>query len=91
MPVTAVALVPMEICPVAPGNAQRYVDQITGYVLWGVGMLFVIEGGEDVGVGVCEVGQVLHRWVSRAPLFSEASWWRPPRYSGTREMRINSR
>ena len=43
MPATAlVPLPPMEICPVAPGNAQRYVDQITGYVLWGVGMLFVI-------------------------------------------------
>src|SRR5688572_27047746 len=42
MPVIAVALMPMDICPVAPGNAQRYVDQITGYVLWGVGMLFVI-------------------------------------------------
>jgi hypothetical protein len=43
MPATAlVQLPPMEICPVAPGNAQRYVDQITGYVLWGVGMLFVI-------------------------------------------------
>ena len=38
MPMTAaVLLVPMEICPVAPGNAQRYVDQIAGYVLWGVG------------------------------------------------------
>src|SRR5215218_899680 len=42
MPVTAVALVPVEICPVAPGHAQPYLDQITGYVLWGVGMLFVI-------------------------------------------------
>ena len=38
MPGTAaVLLVSMEICPVAPGNAQRYVDQIAGYVLWGWG------------------------------------------------------
>ena len=36
----AVSLVAMEICPVAPGNAQKYVDQITGYVLWGVGSCF---------------------------------------------------
>ena len=30
------------VCPVAPGNAQVYVDQITGYVLWGVGVLFLV-------------------------------------------------
>ena len=35
-------LVPLDVCPRAPGDAQRYVDQITGYVLWGVGILFVI-------------------------------------------------
>lgn len=39
---TAPLLVPLDICPRAPGNAQRYVDQITGYVLWGVGILFVV-------------------------------------------------
>lgn len=33
---------PLDICPKAPGNAQTYVDQITGYVLWGVGILFVV-------------------------------------------------
>ena len=33
---------PLDVCPRAPGNAQTYVDQITGYVLWGVGILFVI-------------------------------------------------
>ena len=32
----------MEICPIAPGNAQRYVNQITGYVLWGVGVLLLV-------------------------------------------------
>ena len=37
-----VGLVPLDVCPRAPGNAQTYVDQITGYVLWGVGILFVI-------------------------------------------------
>ena len=36
------ALVVLQICPKAPGNAQTYVDQITGYVLWGVQVLFVI-------------------------------------------------
>ena len=37
-----VGLVALDVCPRAPGNAQQYVDQITGYVLWGVGILFVI-------------------------------------------------
>ena len=32
----------LDVCPQAPGDAQKYVDQITGYVLWGVGILFVI-------------------------------------------------
>jgi len=42
MPDLYLSLVAMEICPVAPGNAQKYVDQITGYVLWGVGILFLV-------------------------------------------------
>jgi hypothetical protein len=29
--IAAVPPVPLDICPVAPGNAQRYVDQISGY------------------------------------------------------------
>ena len=29
-------LLPLQVCPVAPGDAQKYIDQITGYVLWGV-------------------------------------------------------
>ena len=37
-----VGLMPLDVCPRAPGNAQTYVDQITGYVLWGVGILFLI-------------------------------------------------
>lgn len=49
-------LLPLDICPVAPGNAQRYVDQITGYVLWGVGILFVI--AIVVAVGAIVAGRV---------------------------------
>jgi len=47
---------PLQICPVAPGNAQRYVDQITGYVLWGVGILFLI--AIVVAVGAIVAGRV---------------------------------
>ena len=43
------ASVAMEICPIAPGNAQKYVDQITGYVLWGVGVLFLVAVMVSIG------------------------------------------
>ena len=49
-------LVPLDICPVAPGNAQIYVDQITGYVLWGVGILFVV--GLIVAIGAVLGGRI---------------------------------
>jgi hypothetical protein len=45
----AASVVAMEICPVAPGNAQKYVDQITGYVLWGVGVLFLVAVMVSIG------------------------------------------
>ena len=35
-------LVLLQVCPQAPAAAQTYVDQITGYVLWGVGVMFVV-------------------------------------------------
>ena len=52
----AVPPVPLDICPVAPGNAQRYVDQISGYVLWGVGILFVI--AVVVAIGAIVAGRL---------------------------------
>lgn len=51
-----VGLVPMDVCPRAPGNAQQYVDQITGYVLWGVGILFVI--AVVVAIGAVVAGRL---------------------------------
>ena len=53
-----VALVPLEVCPVVPGNAQTYVDQITGYVLWGVGMLFLV--AVVVSVGAIVAGRLFN-------------------------------
>lgn len=49
-------LVPLEVCPVAPPGAQVYADQITGYVLWGVGLLFVI--GIVVSIGAIVAGRI---------------------------------
>lgn len=49
-------LVPLQVCPVAPGNAAQYVDQITGYVLWGVGVLFLL--AVVVGIGAVVAGRL---------------------------------
>lgn len=35
-------VVAQKVCPQAPGDAQKYLDQITSYVLWGVVSLFFI-------------------------------------------------
>jgi hypothetical protein len=44
------------ICPRAPGNAQHYANELTGYVLWGVLALFLI--GVVVGVGAVVGGRI---------------------------------
>ena len=46
----------MDICPTAPAGAQKYVDQIISYVLWGVGILFVV--ALVVAVGAIVAGRV---------------------------------
>ena len=45
-----------KICPRAPGNANRYKDELTGYVLWGVLALLLV--GVVVGVGAIVAGRV---------------------------------
>jgi len=45
-----------KICPKAPGNAQLYANQLTGYVLWGVLALFLI--GVVTGVGAVVGGRI---------------------------------
>jgi hypothetical protein len=49
-------LLPLQVCPVAPGNAAKYVDQITGNVLWGVGVLFVL--AIIIGIGAIVAGRL---------------------------------
>lgn len=51
-------LLPLLVCPQAPGNAAVYVDQITGYVLWGVGILFVL--AIVVGIGAIVAGRLFN-------------------------------
>jgi len=56
MSVDSLLLLPLQVCPVAPGNAAKYVDQITGNVLWGVGVLFVL--AIIVGIGAIVAGRL---------------------------------
>ena len=56
MTILRVGLVPLEVCPRAPGDAQQYVDLITGYVLWGVGILFVV--AVVVAIGAVVAGRL---------------------------------
>lgn len=52
----APALIPLQVCPLAPPGAQQYADQITGYVLWGVGILFIV--GVVVAIGAIVAGRI---------------------------------
>ena len=51
-------LLPLEICPKAPPGAQQYADQITGYVLWGVIILFLV--GVVIGIGAIVAGLIFN-------------------------------
>ena len=49
-------LTALEVCPVAPGDAAKYVDQITGNILWGVGVLFLL--AVVVAIGAVVAGRL---------------------------------
>lgn len=55
-PWLAPVLVPLKVCPKAPPGAQAYADQITGYVLWGVIVLFAV--AVIVAIGGIVAGRV---------------------------------
>lgn len=42
-------VLPARVCPVAPPGAQAQVDTLLGYVLWGVGVCFIV--GIILGIG----------------------------------------
>ena len=46
----------LAVCPKAPPGAQVPTDTITGYVLWGVGILFVV--GIIIAIGAIIAGRV---------------------------------
>lgn len=53
---TELSTMPMRVCPVAPPGAQAHADQLMGYVLWGIGILFFL--GVVIGIGAFVGGRV---------------------------------
>lgn len=51
-------IIPMDVCPKPPPGAQKYADDITGYVLWGVMALFVV--GLVVAIGGIAGGRIFN-------------------------------
>lgn len=54
---TAPLLIPLKVCPKAPAGAQQYVDDISGYVLFGVIAIFGIAGA--ISIGAILLGRLL--------------------------------
>lgn len=50
--------VPLKVCPKAPPGAQQYADDIQGYVLWGVIILFAV--GIVVAIGGIVAGRIFN-------------------------------
>lgn len=46
------------VCPQAPPNAQVHVDTLTGYLLWGVGILFGL--GVITSIGAVVAGRIVN-------------------------------
>ena len=51
-------LVPMEVCPKAPPGAQKYADDVMGYVLWGVGIVFFL--GLVIAIASLVAGRIVN-------------------------------
>ena len=45
-----------QVCPIAPPGAQVHVDQVQGYVMWGVIAMMII--GVVVGIGAVIGGRI---------------------------------
>lgn len=51
-------LTPLRVCPKAPPGAQQYADDIQGYILWGVIILFAV--GIVVAIGSIVAGRIFN-------------------------------
>ena len=51
-------VIPMEVCPKAPPGAQMYADDVMGYVLWGVGIVFFL--GLVIAIASLVAGRIVN-------------------------------
>ena len=51
-------VIPLEVCPKAPPGAQKYADDVMGYVLWGVGIVFFI--GLVIAIASLVAGRIVN-------------------------------
>lgn len=51
-------IIPLKVCPKAPPGAQRYADDVMGYVLWGVGIVFFL--GLVISVAALVAGRIVN-------------------------------
>jgi ABC-type dipeptide/oligopeptide/nickel transport system permease subunit len=51
-------LIPLEVCPKAPPGAQKYADDVMGYVLWGVGIVFFL--GLVIAIASLVAGRIVN-------------------------------
>lgn len=51
-------IVPLQVCPKAPPGAQKYADDVMGYVLWGVGIVFFL--GLVIAIASLVAGRIVN-------------------------------
>ena len=51
-------VIPLEVCPKAPPGAQKYADDVMGYVLWGVGIVFFL--GLVIAIASLVAGRIVN-------------------------------
>ncbi len=51
-------VIPLQVCPKAPPGAQKYADDVMGYVLWGVGIVFFL--GLVISVAALVAGRIVN-------------------------------
>lgn len=50
--------IPLKVCPKAPPGAQKYADDVMGYVLWGVGIVFFL--GLVIAIASLVAGRIVN-------------------------------
>ena len=51
-------IIPLQVCPKAPPGAQKYADDVMGYVLWGVGIVFFL--GLVIAIASLVAGRIVN-------------------------------